>query len=550
LDGQYSATGQLTVNVRDKDEIPSITTSTLYVGQTALVNPYTGQVVGIENETTFTFSITDPDHSQNFAGPYKVTYNNSQGYGTEIEGQSYAWQSIVPTTRGTEYPGPAYVPWPTPYQVDNGGQYLIYGYFPHVKTTLFAQDSGGAIGRADVDLRAPNYSGAPIVLDLDGDGIELTNWRDAPIRFDMNADGRSDLTGWVAPDDALLAIDLNSNGQIDDGSEVVFQPKLDGALSDLEGLRLYDSNANGFIDAGDAQFDAFRVWQDANQNGISDAGELRTLTEAGIAEINLTLSPTGAVWSEDDIDNVVYSSSQYVKTDGSTGAVGDVFLSYMAENETNFVYGSHASVIGIDLDGGGVAIEDLANSQTAFDMNGDGATEATGWIGAGDALLVADIDANGVIDSGEELAAGGQGFGLARLAALDTNHDGKLDADDASFASLRLWQDINQDGVSQSGELSTLAAAGIRAIDLPSATDPFVLGQGESRTYDSFTIEFEDGSTKQGGETVLAFSPPVITQASQLTQAMAAFVPVSGDDGMTPAPQPTNDVYHLAASAA
>ena len=50
----------------------------------------------------------------------------------------------------------------------------------------------------------------PIVLDLDGDGIELTGIEASAAFYDFNGDGYRELTGWVSGDDGLLAIDLAS----------------------------------------------------------------------------------------------------------------------------------------------------------------------------------------------------------------------------------------------------------------------------------------------------------------------------------------------------
>ncbi|MGL4494776.1 MAG: hypothetical protein ACRCUX_03115, partial [Beijerinckiaceae bacterium] len=49
---------------------------------------------------------------------------------------------------------------------------------------------------------------------------------------------------------------------------------------------------------------------------------------------------------------------------------------------------------------------------------------------------------------------------------LDTNHDGVIDAADREFAKLRVWRDLNQNGVADAGELQTLAEAGIASISL------------------------------------------------------------------------------------
>ncbi len=59
----------------------------------------------------------------------------------------------------------------------------------------------------------------PIVLDLDGDGLELTARTSVSQLFDLNANQFAVTSGWVRGDDGFLARDLNSNGIIDDGSE-------------------------------------------------------------------------------------------------------------------------------------------------------------------------------------------------------------------------------------------------------------------------------------------------------------------------------------------
>ena len=98
-------------------------------------------------------------------------------------------------------------------------------------------------------------------------------------------------------------------------------------------------------------------------------------------------------------------------------------------------------------------------------------------------MLVWDKNANGTIDSGAELFGNNTVLpdgtrapdGFAALAALNTNHDGKIDSADTAFAQLRLWQDRNSNGLTDAGELTTLTAAGIRQLNLdyttPNTTD-------------------------------------------------------------------------------
>ncbi len=359
------------------------------------------------------------------------------------------------------------------------------------------------------------YQAPPILFDLNNDGVSFTDIRNSTVRFDMNSDGVRDVTGWASADDALLAIDLNGNGMIDDGSEISFQPALTGAISDLEGLRGYDSDGSGFIDAGDARFSDFRVWQDLNQDGISGAGELKTLDESGIVAINLTLTLTGQNWVPDTLDNILYGTSQYVKSDGSFGAVGDVFLTYMTDGDTTIIFGAHGQAVSIDLDGSGVTITDLNASPISFDIGNNGASVTTAWVGGGDALLGLDVNANGIIDSGTGLALGDQGMALNPLRTFDSNYDGRVDANDSQFGALLLWQDVDQDGVSSSGEVQSLGQAGIAALVLPGQHAPFTIGTGESRVIDSFAVEFANGSTGSASNLLLAYqdiqlAPPVV----------------------------------------
>ena len=110
----------------------------------------------------------------------------------------------------------------------------------------------------------------------------------------------------------------------------------------------------------------------------------------------------------------------------------------------------------------------------------------TAWAGADDGLLVLDLDGNGLIDSGRELfgnntlLANGQkaADGYAALRALDANADGLIDSGDAQFAALRVWHDLDQDGVSDAGELQSLEAAGITQINLTTTAFTQTLADG------------------------------------------------------------------------
>ena len=158
----------------------------------------------------------------------------------------------------------------------------------------------------------------PVVLDLDGDGVEFVSIA-AGVSYDYDGDGNAEATAWVGSDDAILAIDANADGQVTDASEFVFGG--DG-MSDLEAVAAnYDENGDGVLDASDSAFEQFGIWQDANQNGVSDPGEFLTLTEAGIASIGVVSDNVDALGAGGDV--TVFGSSVFTYANGETGIVAD-----------------------------------------------------------------------------------------------------------------------------------------------------------------------------------------------------------------------------------
>lgn len=157
-----------------------------------------------------------------------------------------------------------------------------------------------------------NPPAPPIVLDLDGDGAEFLGMG-AGVHFDYGAGLAA--TAWASPDDAILVRDANHNGLVDSAAEIVFGS---GGVTDMEALHaMYGEQ----LDASDTDFTMFAVWQDANSNGVVDAGEMTSLAEAGIASISLVSDGQG--YSAANGDVVVAGSSTYTRSDGTTGSVAD-----------------------------------------------------------------------------------------------------------------------------------------------------------------------------------------------------------------------------------
>lgn len=120
----------------------------------------------------------------------------------------------------------------------------------------------------------------------------------------------------------------------------------------------------------------------------------------------------------------------------------------------------------LDLDGGGITINPASQSHAFFDLDNDGFAERVGWFGAGEGILVHDANGNGSVDGVAELFGTATVDGFVVLSTYDTNDDGKVDADDADFDSIMVWSDSNGDGVSQAGEVQSLAAAGVVSLSV------------------------------------------------------------------------------------
>lgn len=175
------------------------------------------------------------------------------------------------------------------------------------------------------------YTVAPIALDLNGDGIDLVAFQESSANFDWDGDGASQQTAWVGPQDGFLTIDLAADGSagadgvIDQRKEIAFTDWATGTTSDLEGLRIaFDSNGDSVLDNRDARWSEFRIWQDLNQDGKTDAGELKTLDEWGITSISLTAG-SGETSPRSD-GSQVGATIDYTRDDGTSGKGGDVSL--------------------------------------------------------------------------------------------------------------------------------------------------------------------------------------------------------------------------------
>jgi len=214
-----------------------------------------------------------------------------------------------------------------------------------------------------ISLSAAVTTVVPVALDLNGDGVQFLG-TDAGVHYDYGNGSVS--TAWVGANDGILVRDANGSGTVDGGSEIVFGGN---GQTDLQGLA---AQYGATLDANDADFSNFAVWQDANSNGVVDTGELQSLTARGITSINLTSDSVGYSAAGGDVE--VAGSSTYTRADGSTGVIADA----------SFLTGDRAASEQRDLNGSGstiaiaaaVAAAGLAASQATAAPADDHADQA------------------------------------------------------------------------------------------------------------------------------------------------------------------------------
>jgi hypothetical protein len=152
-------------------------------------------------------------------------------------------------------------------------------------------------------------SGSPIVVDVKGDGITLTNAANG-VEFDLNGNGTRDRLSWTMQnsDDAWLALDRNNNGNIDNGGELFGDFTAQPPASNKNGflaLAEFDKETNGgnqdgIVDNHDSIFSSLRLWQDVNHNGVAESEELHTLNELNVLAFELDFKESKRV---DDAGN-------------------------------------------------------------------------------------------------------------------------------------------------------------------------------------------------------------------------------------------------------
>ena len=145
----------------------------------------------------------------------------------------------------------------------------------------------------------------PIVFDLNGDGVFETTDTNNGVYLDHENDGFAEASAWIGKNEGILINDLNGNGSLDNGSELIT----------AENLIQFDTNGDGIIDNNDSGYNELKI--------IKGDGSIVSLEEAGIASINLERMSTNIV---DKNNNTLFEQGFFTRTNGETGKYGAFYF--------------------------------------------------------------------------------------------------------------------------------------------------------------------------------------------------------------------------------
>jgi hypothetical protein len=203
----------------------------------------------------------------------------------------------------------------------------------------------------------------PIVLDVAGvlglpdGGIKITPLSSSNTFFDMTGSGHQNLTAWAGAGNGVLFFDPTGNGQLTQEKQIVFSAWDPGAKSDMQALAdVFDTNHDGSLDAGDANFNDFFVMV-TNADGTQTAYSLASL---GITSINLNANTTNIVLPD---GSSISGETTFTDSNGMTGTAATV----------NFASDPAGYAVGTTTTGNSDGSTTIANTV----LNADGSVAAT-----------------------------------------------------------------------------------------------------------------------------------------------------------------------------
>ncbi len=265
-----------------------------------------------------------------------------------------------------------------------------------------------------------------------GDGADTLNGGDgADTLSGGHSDGASDVLSGGSGSDTIEFSGSFGTDKVYQGEEIVVNGSvLSGEATDDDDDNVYELGSFTITQAG---------------SGLKIAGsdgEIHLLDWSENNDYGITLEE-----NDDDEDNEEDSEEDDEQGGGGSQRWGGYFDPLFDNPPVSPL------ILDLDMDGQIELSALTISSSTFFDLDADGFMEQTGWVKADDGLLAIDSNVDGVINDIDELFGNSATDGFVELAAWDSNSDGIINASDAVFADLLVWQDIDEDGYSDSKSL-------------------------------------------------------------------------------------------------
>lgn len=154
----------------------------------------------------------------------------------------------------------------------------------------------------------------PLIINFQGEAADLS---DEKYSFDLDTDGDAEMISYLNGNSAMLALDKNNDGVINDGTELFGARSGDGFAD----LAQYDEDGNGYIDENDSIFDSLQLW-----TKTTSEDKLESLADRGIGAIYLGSAdtPFDIKGSDNQTNGRVRATGFYLTEAGDSGSVQQV----------------------------------------------------------------------------------------------------------------------------------------------------------------------------------------------------------------------------------
>lgn len=167
----------------------------------------------------------------------------------------------------------------------------------------------------DISVREGAAKVDPLVVNFDGASAALTKTK---FSFDIDMDGDEDQISFATAGSGFLALDVNGDGAINDGSEL-FGP---GTGDGFKSLAEHDLDGNGWIDENDDIYSRLRIWvKDEDGND-----QLFALGAKGIGAIYLGNVSAGfdIKDSANQTQGTIAKTGVFLRENGAAGTIQHV----------------------------------------------------------------------------------------------------------------------------------------------------------------------------------------------------------------------------------